>query len=66
MGQGIVCKGAEPVLVILALALVALAVVGCWQLVGYAVGYARDRRRESRRRREIDILESLYESTTDD
>ncbi len=49
-------------LVILALALAALAVVGCWQLVGYA----KDRRRESRRRREIDILESLYESTTDD
>lgn len=48
-------------LVILALAFAALAVVGCWQFVGYL----KDRRRESRRRREIDILESLYDNTDD-
>lgn len=48
-------------LVLLALAFTALAVVGCWQFVGYL----GDRRRERQRRREIDSLESLYDSSDD-
>ncbi|MEZ5170476.1 MAG: hypothetical protein R3A49_06985 [Acidimicrobiia bacterium] len=48
-------------LVLLALAFAALAVVGCWQFVGYIA----DRRRARRRRREIETLESLYDSSDD-